>query len=244
MPPIVRQPKSIIGKEEKVSRPKYLKALFYGAPGTGKTTIVSTAPKLLLLDTDGGATTVRDNENVTVMRVTEWSDIDDVLYTLLREDHPWESVAIDTLTTLQMVAEISFDLAKDYIENKDPRRTYARMAAMIRAALVSFVNLPMHVLFTAHQRVMSDEESSALEEGVYAMMPDIQPAVARLALALPDVIGHTHFVSRSGKLVQAVRFGPNIRAVTKERNLGLPPVALNVTIPEIIEIIRTTGKES
>jgi phage nucleotide-binding protein len=236
----VRQPKSILGRQDKVGKPKYLKALFYGAPGTGKTSIVATAPKLLLLDTDGGATTVRDQDNITVVRVTEWSDIQDVLHTLMREEHPWESVAIDTLTTMQMVAEVSFNLAQDYIENRDPRRTYARMAAMIRAALVSFTNLPMHVLFTAHQRVVG-EEDLGVEEGVYSMMPDIQPAVARLALALPDVIGHTHFIAKGGNLVQAVRFGPNLRSVTKERNLGLPPVALNVTIPEIIDIIRSNN---
>lgn len=234
-----------IGDKER--RPTHLKALFYGAPGTGKTHLIGTAPKVLLLDTDGGATTVRDNPNVTPFRINSWKDLHDALWTLMWEDHNFETVAIDTLTTLQEIVAREVDLL-EFIENpkKDPRQAYGRMNAMVRHKLFQFAQLPMHVIFTAHLRFNEGPESDVdPEEGKYRMVPDVQPAVQRSAFAIPDVIGRTFLKDMGdGTFKHAIAFGPDGQGVGKERNFGLPPVAAGLTIPHLIEqVTGTMSKE-
>lgn len=233
-----RNPKSILSRiEGGGERPKYLKALFYGAPGTGKTHLIGTAPKVLLLDVDGGGTTVRDNENVTIFRIKEWADLDDALYTLAFEPHDFEAVAIDTLTTLQEVASREVDLMEVLTANTDPRRAYGKMAAMMRHKLVMFTQLPMHVIFTAHLRLNEGEDvTNNPEEGKFPLVPDIQPSVQRVAFALPDIIGRTFLKDLGGgQFKHAIQFGPDGRSVAKERNFGLPPEVAGLTIPRLIK---------
>lgn len=237
-------PKSILnqlGNDQ--HRPEKLKAFFYGAPGTGKTYLVGTAPNVLLLDVDGGATTVRDHPNVTVFRIRTWQDLDNALFTLMNTDHPFDTVAIDTLTTLQEVVATEVDLMSAIDADTDPRRHYMKMAAMMRHKLVLFAQLDMHVIWTAHLREASPEASVDIEEGKYLYLPDIQPSVQRVALALPDVIGRTFLKDiGGGEYKHAVLFGPDGRSVSKERNFGLPKEGTGLTIPKLIKQV-TNEKE-
>ena len=234
-----RNPTSILNRLGDPSRrPTKLKALFYGAPGTGKTHLIGTAPNVLLLDADGGATTVRDNPNVKAFRIQDWQDLDDALFTLANTEHPFETVAIDTLTTLQEIAARDADLLTAVTSAKgDPRRAYGQMAAMMRHKLIMFSQLDMHVIFTAHLRMNEGpEHNNDSEEGQFPLMPDVQPSVARVALALPDVIGRTYLKDMGGgSYKHAIMFGPDGRSVSKERNFGLPKEGVGLTIPKLIE---------
>lgn len=235
------EPKSILPRLNNPVGPRKLKAFFYGAPGTGKTTLIGTAPKLLLLDVDGGATSVRGQPNVTTFRVEKWGDLDDALFTLYREDHGFESVAIDTLTTMQEVAAVHAKLHDVLLSNQDPRRAYSVMAAMARHKLSLFHSLDMHVLFTAHLRLKDGPDDTAdVEEGTFPLVPDIQPAVQRTALALPDIIGRTFLKDMgNGKLQHAIMFGPDERTVAKQRRFGLAREVTGLTIPKLIKITQT-----
>lgn len=244
--PVERKPRSILDRlDDSERRPTHLKALFYGAPGTGKTYLIGTAPKVLLLDVDGGATTVRESPNVTIYRIKEWADLNDALYTLMFEDHGFEAVAIDTITTLQEVVNRETGLLQVLESNGDPRRAYAKSATMLRHKLVQFAQLPMHVIFTAHMR-FNDGPDDVVdpEEGKFLMVPDVQPSVQRVAFALPDVIGRTFLKDMgNGEFKHAIAFGPDGRAVGKERNFGLPKEATGLTIPYLIKQVTEEPKK-
>src|SRR5690606_15629607 len=152
------------------------------------------------------------------------------------EKHPFQTVAIDTLTTLQEVVARETDLLKVLESNGDPRRAYGKSAAMLRHKIVQFAQLPMNVIFTAHLRFNDGPEVNVdPEEGTFPLVPDVQPSVQRVAFALPDVIGRTFLKDMgNGEFKHAIAFGPDGRSVGKERNFGLPKEATGLTIPHLI----------
>ncbi len=222
--------------------PSYLKGLFYGAPGTGKTTLLGTAPKAILLDVDGGAASVRKQDNVTPWRIESWTEFEDALFTLMSTDHGFETVELDTVTTLQTLAENHVGLADDFTNNKDPRRSYGAISAMMRHKLNLLFSLPrVHVIVAAHLRLQDgDEDNVNIEEGRFPLVPDVMPSIQKVVVALPDVIGRTFLKNTGTEIQYAVKFGPDFRTVAKHRALGLPPEATGVTIPKLIEKLKTS----
>lgn len=238
--------RSIVGRTATAAAtPPHLKGLFYGPPGSGKTTLLATmGPKGLILDVDGGAPPIvaalPEAERPEVFRITSVRDVDDAIYTLAFEDHGWDTVALDTVTTMQNIVADEVGLIDVINANGDPRRKYGDIAAIIRHKLTLMLKLDMNVILTAHLRDSTDGEVD-IEEGKYPVVPDIQPSVARVALAYPDVIGRMYLKEHNGKIVHAVAFGKDPRSFQKQRALGLPDEVSgsSLTIPKLVE--RVTG---
>lgn len=212
-------PKSIISRVSKVSEPEPLRLLLYGPPGSGKTTYGASGPKTLLVAAERGTMSIRKS-NVSRFVMDKWSDIEDVYYSLATEDHPYETVTLDTVTALQEHAAVAMGLLQDLMENTDPRRTYGKIGAAVRNKIVQFGTLPMNVVFTA--QVKYREETEGPDAGEYPLVPDITPSIYKTLTAVPDVIGRTFIRDTGTQHEWGIRFGPDYRSFTKQRDLDLP----------------------
>lgn len=86
----------------------YLNALIYGLSGVGKTTLAGSADlvpdmrPVLVIDIEGGTLSLRRiAPDVKTVRVETWKQMQQVYDALLVEDHPYQTVILDSLTEIQ-----------------------------------------------------------------------------------------------------------------------------------------------
>lgn len=234
-------PESIVGRTKKATADSPLKAVFYGPPGSGKTSLLSTAPKMLLVDFDHGDRTLVGTE-VDVFRPETWAEVLDVFYTFASGKHQWESLGLDTVSMMQELAARNTDLLDDFTRGKDPRHSYGKIAALMRDMLWRLAQLPVHVLMTAHLRIKDgQEDKNDPEEGTFDLIPDVTPSILKTLSAVPDVIGRTFVRNTPKGPIFGVNFGPDPRGMAKQRSLGLPTEVANLTIPKLLELRNKNG---
>ncbi len=220
------------------SKVRKLKLLLFGPAKVGKTTLSATAPKALFLDTEGGTMSVRDS-GADVLPIATWADMDTAVKELTMGGHGYESVILDSVTMLQEVAGEKVGLMNNILDPKaDARQAYGAIGAMIRHKILQLNTLPMNVIFTAQLR---ERDAVDLEAGQYPLTPDVTPAILKVLMPIPDVIGRLAIV-RAGATPQDIErqviFGPETRSQVGHRDLGLPPKVTGLTIPKLIAITK------
>lgn len=238
--------------------------VFYGMAGTGKTTILGSFPKpMLLIDVqDRGTDSISDVDGITVVRVSEWEDMEEVYMTLLANPGRYKTVGVDTITQGQrfMVEEAAGDRALK--QGKNPgdwgtmtKQDWGTIAGTLKSWVTKMRNLPMEVVFLAQQRVFNvDEDAVTGEDGALEpeMGPSVSPAVMTQLCSAVDVIGHTFIrereikIKKKGKTVTrykkefSVRLGPNpyyITKIRKPQSTEVPDFLVNPTHEDILELI-------
>jgi len=170
-------------------------ALFWGRTGTGKTTLIGTFPKpLLILDMrEEGTDSILDlGEEVKVLNVNKWIEIEQVYWYLKEGNHPFKTVALDTVSQAQNMC------LSDVMEKggKKPgelvsRGVWGTIANNMKYWLLEYRDLPMNVVFTAHDRVNEVEEVEEDEQIVPEVGPQVIPSVAKTLTGAVKIIGHT-----------------------------------------------------
>lgn len=231
-------------KTQKPGEFTYLRALLYGPPKTGKTKIAGSAPKTLLIDFDDGDLTLR-GQKVDILKPTQWQDVKGALRELAGGGHGYEVVALDTVSFMLELALRTSGLYEILEKGGDPRRAYGNAGAMVTQMLWDFRTLPLHLVTTAHLRLNEPQEGKEginPEEGRYPLVPEVTPMVYKSLTAGADVIGRTykHQAVKDGKLElqYVVSFEEGNRAVAGQRNMGLPPAVVNLTIPKLIALAK------
>lgn len=222
----------------------YVKLMVYGRNGTGKTRFAASAPDVLLIDiNEKGTKSARHIKGPKVYRVSHWEDMADIFWYLKAGEHPYKSVAIDTLTQMQSLC-MRFVLREeaDRDPTKDPsmpgRREWGKMGELMKPLLMSYRNLPMHVIFTAQERTFGDDD----EGGIVEHVPDMSPGPRGAAMGAVDVIGRLYqsevktkgAKGRSSKWETRMLVGPHAAYVTKDRTGNLGRIVRNPNVPDII----------
>lgn len=136
-----------------------VKVLVYGQAGAGKTSLVKTLPKPIVLSAEGGLLSIQDAD----LPFIEISDME-----TLREAYTWltqsdeakgfESVALDSISE---IAEVVLNAEKK--ATKDPRQAYGAMQEQMADIIRSFRDLPgKHVYMSAKLEKTQDEMGRVL----------------------------------------------------------------------------------
>lgn len=147
---------SLIRKPHQVEVPMYLKCLLYGHPGMGKSTLGVSAPRPLMIDTDGGVGRVHESHRVDTVQVKFYEEV----LAVLEEDlSAYDSIVFDTGGKL-------IDLMSDYIIRQDARmgsggqlklQGYGVRKEMFKALLRKIETMGKHIFFIAHE--VEDKDS-------------------------------------------------------------------------------------
>jgi hypothetical protein len=85
---------TLIRKPAQLDVPQTVKAMIYGQPGMGKTTLALSTPNPLLLDFDGGAHRVHSSHQSDTVPIRDWKETNEVL----KEDlSAYHTIVVDTV---------------------------------------------------------------------------------------------------------------------------------------------------
>jgi hypothetical protein len=255
--------KYITTPTEKGETRKLPRILVYGRNKKGKTTFMSSAPNVLIIDPEEG-TDELTKKNPKVWPVDSWEDLDNVYKYLKLGTHPYEWVALDGMTKIHnMALRWVMNQAEEQDLDRKPglvqQRDYGRAGEMTKGLLWNFHNLPIGVIFSAQERVVqpefADDADAEMEDAAAAYVPDL-PAGARSTLnSIVGIIGRIYIVRgdfkvrnkktgkvelREGTLQRRLWLEPNAAYDTGYRSeYELPPFIPNPTVPKLVNLIRT-----
>lgn len=227
----------------------YVRLLVYGKNGKGKTRLAASFPKALIIDVnEEGTRSAREFKGTKVYPVRRWEDISAIYWYLQKGDHPFESVAVDTLTALgDMAVRRALKENFDRDPNKDPKQPkiqdWNKSKQLMEGIILQFRNLPMHVIFTAQERTVGDPEEG--EEIMH--VPRLQTAVQGIAMGAVGIVGRlyqkevkikTKRGKRKTRWITCMLVGPHEEYESKDRTAGsgvLGRIAVNPTGAMIIK---------
>lgn len=150
------------GKKPELTE-KRLKALFFGEPGSGKTTAAIQFPRPYLIDTEKGAENeqyvkrIRDVGGV-VFQSNDFNEITKEVTALLSEKHEYRTLIIDPITTIyddlvnKCEAKVGTDFGRHYGEAK---KAWKRLNNLL-------LRLDMNVIVTSHQKNLYGDNMSVI----------------------------------------------------------------------------------
>jgi len=221
----------------------FYRCLFYGRSGTGKTTIAGTfpTPHLILDVRDKGTKSIKKISGIDVLQVESWSDFEEAYWYLYNNPELYKTVTIDTVTQLQ---ELCMQKVKKSTEvSNTSQRAWGEVGELMKAWIIRFRDLPLHVNFIAQPRV-----DGANEDGEGELTPEVgagvSPATQKILHAAVDIIGYT-FIRETEKKIKSKTTGKTKTVEVNEYCLRVGPHAILTTkfrrdkntsgdIPEVI----------
>lgn len=226
--------------------------IIYGRSGTGKTTIASTFPKpILILDIkEEGTDSIADysDDEIKVLPVESWDDVEQVYWYLESGKHPFKSVVIDTVTQMQEIC-LKGELQK---AGKDfaTQQIWGNVAGLMKTWTLNFRDLPgLQVAFLAQDRVHDTDSDDDDEQIDPSVGPRLSPSVAATLNAAVKVIGYTYIqevVKKSSSGIKRekeyrLRVGPHpyyITKIRKPKNKECPEYIPDPTFDKIIDVMK------
>ena len=136
-----------------------VKLLVYGQAGAGKTSLVKTLPKPIVLSAEGGLLSIQDAD-IPYIEIGSMDDLREAFTWCKdsKEAQAFETVALDSISE---VAEVV--LAHELKKNKDGRAAYGEMNTTMTELIRAFRDLPgKHVYFSAKLEKSQDEMGKLL----------------------------------------------------------------------------------
>jgi phage nucleotide-binding protein len=136
-----------------------VKALVYGHAGAGKTSLIATLPRPIVLSAEGGLLSIASTDTAyieissmaSLMEAYEW-------LTKSNEAQGFDSVALDSISEIAEVV-----LAEELRKNKDGRAAYGELNNIMAGMIRAFRDLSgKHVYFTAKCEKAQDEQGRML----------------------------------------------------------------------------------
>lgn len=225
---------------------RYLKTLYYGRQGTGKTTAAALATvdapgKVLVIDAEGGLDIgALDSRGVKTENVVVWpptgvrvtneglQELHEALASELESDpDAYSTVVFDSMTEIhQLLRENATDarIAKSRVVI-DPDNVdwddYNKMTSQLRKLIRRFRDLPCNIVFTCLEKVGDDE-----------IRPAITPALGT------DLMGYVDLVIRT-VMVQdqpVGRFHPTEHLNAKDRTNKFPALMVNPSFDRVMAV--------
>lgn len=226
--------------------------MVYGEPGVGKTYLAgtaedhkSTAP-LLVIDIDGGITTLRHRPSVDVMQVRSFNDLVSTyrtLYDAVPTDgkrFPYGTIVVDTLSELQQLdlTEVMTGFARinDKLDADIPdQRGYGKSGSHMRKIVRAFRDLPCNVIFNCH---------SASERDNNMRLIHAPKLVGKLKIDIPgflDIVGYYRAEANGEGVDRLMQFQKTETIIAKDRTGAFDPVEVNPTIPSLWDKLQSSN---
>lgn len=194
----------------------------YGPGGVGKTTLATTAPKPIFIDSEDGTKGLAARGiDVPVAKVNSWKEVGEV-FLQVKNDPAYETLVIDPMDRF-------LDLLIDEVKNGGAMdlRKYGEAKERMEKFIWAAKNSGKHVVFVAHETKSKDDDQQLRSPMLHVNLSD-------KLVNLCDVVGHLR-VDSEGK--RNLRVQPEPKYVAKDRFGVLQPLIKEPNIEAIIKSI-------
>lgn len=220
----------------------YLRTLIMGQPGVGKTRFLGTMGiKTLVVDFEGGCDAVLPiNDYIDVVEAKDSQTYQDIYEFLMKGDHDYEAVAIDSLsaTNTHFFREI-----REQETNRNDRRSDTNRAELsdwnllqnqTETMIDAFRLLQMHVLMTAHVIKVQDQVYG------HRYVPYLQPTkMPTRALAVMNETIYLSMHPKTGERFLLLNNNPRFSCKCRVREgIDLPDQIPNPTFDKFYAALR------
>jgi len=196
----------------------YLRALFFGVTGVGKTWLAATAAKVegmypvLFLDFDKGLRTLSEwdpeiLERIDVLPMNDINDINIVKRVLHSEDNSYRTVVLDSLTALQAQLIRARLQDPERSQKEDPfipgLRDYQHAVWRIRTVVNILKGVPAHFIALALAALKEDET-----ERIERVMPALSSTLSNEIGAEFDLVGYLYLRARGEDIKRYMQLAP------------------------------------
>lgn len=178
----------------------YLKAILYGDPGVGKTTLAASAndcpgmSPALLLSIESGTLALVETPNTPVstcdvIDFNGWDGVKSLFEWLALKNHPYKTFIVDTVSELQMkgleqiVASALKKGGKRESLDEVWQEDYGKSTSQMRRFMRAVRDLPMNVIFTCHAANGPDGKE---------VFPALTPKLRQSAIGYVDLVGYMY----------------------------------------------------
>lgn len=209
----------LIKKSNELVIPQTVKMMIYGQAGMGKTTVALSAPKPLLLDFDNGVKRVNlaHLENVDIVQVDNWKEIQQLLQQDQADLAPYQTIVVDTIGKM-MDYIITHCCGTRQPQIKDWGRINQEFTWFTRA----LSSLNKHIVFVAHR-------DSRKEGDETVFIPSLREKSYNFIVTELDLLGYLEMKSERGVQSRTITFDPTSRNDGKN-TCNLPSVMQVPTI--------------
>lgn len=198
-----------------------IKALIYGDPGTGKSTLALSAPTPLLLDFDGGIQRVNGAFQCPTLQVESWEQVNEALKEIEGGSVPCKTIVIDTagkMLDYMGAAIIKENSRYGKADGSLTLQGYGVRKSMFINFLKRVSIMGKHVVFVAHMKEEKDGDTRLIR-------PEIGGSSAGDLIKELDLVG---YMSKIGK-DRVVYWSGDERFYAKN-TCNLPPAHKVLTI--------------
>lgn len=231
----------------------YLRVVYYGEPGVGKTSAALTLAKtgrVVVIDAERGlkpkalASLGIPTKNVQVWRDISYRGLETLFYQIKAqlEDDPgsivgvvWDSITQTVPWLIEAIGAEGMEkaqmLGRDRGEFDVYTEDYGTLAEQLKRLIVRrYFDLPCHVVITAHPRRDQDEEGGVL------LTPGATPAVRDAIVGNADMVIHVrnHLDKETGEMQRRGVTRPQGKFTAKERFGILPGVMVEPSMERIL----------
>lgn len=214
---------SMFKKPSELAYNSTIKALVYGQPGLGKSTLALSTPDPVLFDFDGGIQRVNGAFQCPTLQVQNWTEVLQALQELEKEPNDFKTIVIDTAGKM-------LDYMSTYIIQQDNRlgkRDGSLTLQGFGARKIMFINflkrvsmMGKHVIFVAHEREENDGD-------IRIVRPEIGGSSAGDLIKELDLVGYMQAIGNK----RTISWTPQEKFYAKN-TCNLPPMQ---EIPVIID---------
>lgn len=218
-------------------RSRWLKAIIYGMPGVGKTTLCASAPSPIIIDVEKGTKSLLLDahfQGVRILEPKEFKDVDSLFWAIRNGKIECESIILDSISEFQrlhldeiLIAENKKSSARNpYLAQQ---QDYRLSTEMMRRHVLALRELPLHFLMTAHAVETPDDVT-----GVPSIRPSVTPKLAGTLVGMMDLIGYYEI---GDKQTRKLLCQPQRRIQAKNR-IGLPAEIINPKWSDIVGVLQ------
>ena len=146
---------------------EFIKCLVYGRSGIGKTPLIATAPKPLIISSEKGLLSLK-GKNIPVMMIENHEDLEEAydFITTNPKAKNFETIALDSISDIAE-AVLAYFKKNPKDGNTHPQAAYGSMADELLPLIKKFRDIPdKHVYFIAKSKLMKDDYT-----GITSWMP-------------------------------------------------------------------------
>lgn len=209
-----------------------IKCLVYGKSGIGKTKLLSTAPKPIIISSERGLRTIK-KENIPYMSVSTVEEIYEALNYLNsdRMRKRYKTIGIDTISEMGETV-----LCDHKAKNKDPRKAYMALQEEMNDLIRNFRDLSGYDVVMNAKRSRVKDEDTGLTQYIASMPGQALPQ--GLPYFFDEVFYMDFHEKDNGSRVRVLRTDANLEYDAKDRSGKLRKMEL----PNLTKIFNKISK--